>query len=43
MLELYGEIVRNCENTKIKNTDLRHHFNVKLEIDSMDLNDCQDT
>ncbi len=37
VLEIYGEIVRNCKNTKIKNMYLRHHTTVKLEIDRVDL------
>ncbi len=37
VLEIYGGTVKNCKKTKIKNTYLRHHTTVKLEIDRMDL------
>ncbi len=37
ILEIHGETVRNCKNTKIKNMYLRHHTTVKLEIDRVDL------
>lgn len=37
VLEIYREIVRNCKNRKIKNTYIRHHSTVKLEIDRVDL------
>ncbi len=37
VLEIYGGTVKNCKKMKIKNTYLRHHTTVKLEIDRMDL------
>ncbi|PBK94917.1 hypothetical protein ARMGADRAFT_1029260 [Armillaria gallica] len=42
VFEIYGETVKNCKNTKIKNMHLKHHTTVKLEIDRVDLSSWEE-
>ncbi len=42
-LEIYGEWLGIVKNTMMKNMYLRHHSTVNLEINSLNLNGCQDT